>query len=307
MSPTTRAQLTIHACVVLWGFTAILGKAISLPALPLVWWRMTLVAGLLALTPRVWRGVRAMPRRLIVAYVAIGVVVAVHWLTFYAAIKASNASVGATCMALAPVFLAVIEPIVSRRPFEPRELLLGLAVVPGVALVVGGVTAEYRLGIVFGAISAALAALFGALNKRLATHGDPLAITWLELGAGALLVTALAPLLAGDAPAFVAPGARDLLMLLALAIGCTIIPFSLSLIALRHLSAFATTLAINLEPVYAVLLAIPLFGEDRELSVSFYLGVAIILGAVVLHPRLVARTRGASEGGGEGGRREMGG
>lgn len=289
MTPVARAQLQLHACVVLWGFTAILGKLISLPALPLVWWRMVLVAGLLALTPRVWRGARAMSGRLAIAYAAIGLVVALHWLTFYGAIKVSNASIGATCMALSPVFQAVLEPLVAGRRFDPRELGLGLAVVPGVALVVGGVDAGYRLGVLLGASSAALAALFAAFNKRLVLRGDPLAITGLELGAGALLVTALAPLLPHDGAAFVVPGARDLGLLLVLAIGCTIIPFSLSLVALRHLSAFAASLAINLEPVYAVVLAIPLLGEQRELSPTFYLGVAIILGAVLVHPRLARR------------------
>jgi drug/metabolite transporter (DMT)-like permease len=303
MNPAARAQLQIHLCVLLWGFTAILGRLISLPALPLVWWRMVLVAGLLAFLPRVWRGWRAMTARLAIAYAAIGVVVAAHWLTFYGAVKLSNASIAATCMALSPVFQAVIEPKVAGRRFDPRELLLGLAVVPGVALVTGGVSPAYREGIVVGAISAALASVFGAFNKRLVTRGDPLAITWLELGAGALVLTAAAPLLPHDgwwrwsagglawdeAATFLVPGGRDLALLLALSIGCTIVPFTLSLVALRHLSAFAATLVINLEPVYAILLAIPLLGEQRELSVSFYAGVAIILAAVFAYPRLSRR------------------
>lgn len=287
MTPTARAQLQIHACVVLWGFTAILGKLISLPALPLVWWRMTMVAGMLALTPRVWRGWRAMTPRLALAYAGIGLVVAAHWLTFYGAIKLANASVAATCMALAPVFQAVLEPLVAGSRFDPRELLLGVAVVPGVALVAGGVSPSYRTGIAVGALSAALAAVFSAFNKRLVLRGDPLAITGLELGAGALLLTVAAPFLPHEGAAFVVPDLRDFGLLAALAVGCTLIPFTLSLVALRHLSAFAATLAVNLEPVYAILLAIVLLGEQHELSARFYAGVAIILGAVLIYPRLV--------------------
>src|SRR5262245_26163010 len=101
MTPTTRAQLQIHFCVLLWGFTAILGKLISLPALPLVWWRMLIVVAVLALVPRVWRAWRAMPPRLIGAYAATGTIVALHWLTFYGAIKLANASVAVTCIATA--------------------------------------------------------------------------------------------------------------------------------------------------------------------------------------------------------------
>ena len=131
MSDRTCAQLQIHFCVLLWGFTAILGKLIALPALPLVWWRMLLVVAVLALLPRVWRGLRALTPRLALAYAGIGVLVALHWLTFYGAIKLANASVAATCIALAPVFTAAIEPWAAQRPFRLSELALGVAVILG--------------------------------------------------------------------------------------------------------------------------------------------------------------------------------
>ncbi|MCA0394710.1 MAG: DMT family transporter, partial [Proteobacteria bacterium] len=140
MTPHAKALWQIHLCVLLWGFTAILGKLITLPALPLVWWRMGLVVLALLLVPRVWRGLRALPPKLLLAYAGVGTLVALHWLTFYGAIKLANASVAATCMALATVFTALIEPMVARRRFSRRELVLGLAVLPGVALVVGGVS-----------------------------------------------------------------------------------------------------------------------------------------------------------------------
>jgi len=289
MTPTAKAQLQIHFCVMLWGFTAILGKLITLPALPLVWWRMLLVVVTLALLPSVWRGMRAMPPRLLLAYAGIGALVALHWLTFYGAIKLSNASVAATCIALAPAFTSVIEPWLARRPFSPRELAFGVAVLPGVALVVGGVPDGMRVGVAVGALSALLVALFGSLNKRLVEHGDPLTITAVELGAGTLLLTLLAPLMPLIFPAFagallVLPSLQDGVLLLVLALVCTLLPFALSLIALRHLSAYGVQLVTNLEPVYAILLAIVLLNEQRELTPLFYLGVAIILAAVFLHP-----------------------
>jgi len=133
-----KAHLQVHVCVLLWGFTAILGKLITLPALPLVWWRMLLVVLALAMLPAVWRGLGAMPARRRWAYAGIGALVSLHWLTFYGAIKLANASVAATCIALSPAFTALIEPWLARRPFDLRELLFGLATLPGVALVVGG-------------------------------------------------------------------------------------------------------------------------------------------------------------------------
>lgn len=296
-TPATRtAWLQIHFCVLLWGFTAILGKLITLPALPLVWWRMLLVAALLALLPRVWRGLRAMPARLRWAYAGAGVLVALHWLTFYAAIKLSNASVGATCMALATVFTALVEPWMTGKRLSKREVGLGIAVLPGVALVAGGVPDGMLIGVGVGAVSALLVAIFGSLNKRLVEHADALSVTALEMAAGVAAMTLLAPLsgllspeaFGGDP--FLLPDLRDGLYLLGLAIACTLVPFVLSLMALRHLSAFGAQLAINLEPVYAIALAMLLLGEQRELTPTFYLGVAIILGTVLIYP-LVVRPR----------------
>jgi drug/metabolite transporter (DMT)-like permease len=299
LTDTARAQLQIHFCVLLWGFTAILGKLITMPALPLVWWRMLLVVAALALVPRVWRGLRRMPARLLWSYAGIGVLVGLHWLTFYGAIKLANASVAATCIALATAFTAVVEPWLAKTRFKPRDLLLGLAVLPGVALVVGGVPDEMRMGIVVGAISALLVACFGSLNKRLVdsvgTNADPLTVTALELGAGTLALTLLAPLMPAIFPVFagpllVLPGGADAAYLLLLALGCTLLPFALSLVALRHMSAFSAQLAVNLEPVYAIVLAIVLLGEQHELAGMFYLGVAVILLAVFVHP-WISRTR----------------
>lgn len=296
MTDPTRALLQVHFCVLLWGFTAILGKLITMPALPLVWWRMLLVVAALALLPRVWRGLRTLPPRLAAGYAGVGVLVALHWLTFYGAIKLANASVAATCIALAPVFTAVIEPWVARRPFRPRELVLGVAVLPGVALVVGGVPDGMRAGVAVGALSALLVAVFGSLNKRLVNHADPLTVTAIELGAGTLALTALAPLMPLLLPAFAGdllalPGPRDGALLLLLALACTLLPFALALVALRHMSAYAVQLVTNLEPVYAIVLAALLLGEQHELSLQFYAGVVIILAAVFLDP-LLARRRG---------------
>jgi len=283
------AQFQIHFCVLLWGFTAILGKLISLPALALVRWRMLIVALALLFVPKVWRGLRAISPRLLLGYALVGFFVALHWLGFYASVKLANASVAATCIAIAPIFLAVIEPWVTRRKFRWHELWIGVGVVPGVALVVGGIPDEMRLGVLVGVVSAFFCALFGALNKRLVDHADPFTVTAIELGTGAVILWLIASIIPHEGSVFDLPNLHDAFFLAVLSIACTLVPFTLSLVALRHLSAFAVELAVNLEPVYAILLAIPLFGEQRDLDVSFYLGVAIIIGAVLIHPVLERR------------------
>ncbi len=309
MSPANRAWLQIHFCVILWGFTAIIGKAITLPALPLVWWRMTLVTAALMCVGRFWRGLAKLGPRLMATYAGIGVIVAMHWLTFYGAIKLSNASVAAACLALGPLFVAFVEPFVVKRRFDVRELLFGLAVIPGIALLAGGTPTGMRTGIAVGILSAFLVAIFASLNKRYVAEGDALSITGLEMGAGAVFLTLSASLFpASLVPAplnpmfgtvFVIPAAQDAGLLLVLALGCTLLPYALSLVALRHLSAFTSTLAVNMEPVYAIVLAIILLGEQRELDPVFYAGVAIIFLVVFSHP-LVAADHGPTSAGGSG-------
>jgi drug/metabolite transporter (DMT)-like permease len=289
MNPHRRALLELHICVVLWGFTAILGKLITLPAPALVWWRMLLVTLALACFPRVWRGLAKIPPRLIAVYAGIGAVVAVHWLTFYGSIKLANASVAATCMALAPAVTALIEPVLTGARFERHNLLLGLLVIPGVALVVGGIPGSMHLGFWVGVISAALASVYNLLNKRYLGHHDAMTVTWVELGAGFLVVAAIGPFMGPAGGSVVLPSVRDGAWLLVLAILCTLIPFAISLATLRHLSAFTAQLAINLEPVYAIGIAVLFLGEARELDGLFFLGVAIVIAAVFGHGWLQTR------------------
>jgi drug/metabolite transporter (DMT)-like permease len=289
MSPHRRALIELHCCVVLWGVTAILGKLITLPASQLVWWRMLLVTAALACFPRVWRALKLIPLREILTFAGVGAVVALHWLAFYGSVKLANASVAATTMALAPAVTALIEPAITGARFERHNLLLGILVIPGVALVVGGIPDSMHLGFWVGVLSAALAALYNALNKRHLGHHDAMAVTWLELGAGFLVVTAITVLAAPAGEAFLMPSVHDGAWLLVLAILCTLIPFAVALRTLRHLSAFTAQLAINLEPLYAIALAVLFLGEARELDGMFFLGVAIVLGAVFGHGWLQTR------------------
>jgi drug/metabolite transporter (DMT)-like permease len=251
---------------------------------------MLIVVAAAAAFPAFWRALRAMDARTVAIFSGIGVVVSLHWLTFYGAIKLSNASVAATCMAMTPVFTSFVEPWVTRSRFDPRDMLIGVAAIPGVALVVGGTPDGMRFGIAVGVLSAFFVAVFGSLNKRYVHEGEPLAVTGLELAAGTVFLTLVAWMVpqAGAMPTL--PGVHDAVLLAILALVCTLFPFWLSLIALKHLSAFSAQLAVSLEPVYAILLAIVLLGEQRELGVAFYLGVAIILGSVFAHTALKLRS-----------------
>lgn len=289
MTEKLRAYLSLHFCVFLWGFTAILGKLISLQALPLVWWRVLLCcATLWWVLPKAQ--LRGLPRRVIWQMLGVGAMVGVHWLCFYGAIKWSNASVAVASMATTSFFAALSEPVLLRQKVKWYELALGILILPGMALVVGNIDWSMRAGFAIGILGALLAAIFTALNKKMIEQKPPppsLPMSFFELSGGLLVTSAVLPFAVGANPALpVLPAGWDWLWLLILAWVCTLLPYYLTLQAMRHISAFATNLTINLEPVYGVLLAGLLFREDKDLAQGFYLGVFIILIAVFGHPFL---------------------
>jgi len=286
-----RAFWQVHFCVLLWGFTAILGKLITLPAQALVVWRMALVCVFLALLPKVWRGIAALSPKLILTYAGIGVIVALHWLTFYGSIKLSNASVAVSCLALGSIFAAMIEPLLTDKAWNRNEMFIGILAVPGVVLLVGGVPLSMHTGIIVGVISAFLTSLFAVLNKRYVHDAEPESVTFIEMSAGAIFLAIASMLYFGIDQTLIVPNSRDAILLLILAVACTLLPFILSLRALRHISAFTTQLALNLEPVYAIVIAALWLKEYEELTLQFYIGVSIILLAVFIQPAVLAIRR----------------
>jgi drug/metabolite transporter (DMT)-like permease len=168
-----------------------------------------------------------------------------------------------------------------RRPHERAELFLGVLAVPGVVLIVGGVPLQMRIGIVIGVVAALLSAIFTTLNKRFATNNDPFSITCIEMAAG-VVVLGIPAILSG----LTMPTPMDAVWLLVLAVACTLLPFVMWIQSLRYVSAFSTLLMLNLEPVYAILLAAVLFKEYEDLTPLFYIGTGIVLLTVLLQPHV---------------------
>lgn len=293
MDKKLRAYLYLHFCVFLWGFTAILGKLITLQALPLVWWRVLLCCAVLWwLIPRAQ--LRGLPRRVSGQMLFVGALVGLHWICFYGAIKLSNASIAVASMAVTSFFASLLEPVLLRKRVQWYEVGLGVFILPGMALVVGNIDLSMRAGFAVGILGALLAALFSVLNKRLidTAQPPPLAMSFVELFGGLAVCSLALPFALAYAPELrVAPEGWDWAWMLLLAGVCTLVPYYLTLIAMRHITAFAANLTINLEPVYGVVLAGLFFQEHQDLSPGFYLGVGIILAAVFSHPFLTKRFR----------------
>lgn len=293
MNPEKRAYLELHIAVLLFGFTAILGDLIQLSALVIVWWRVLLTSISLLFLVRVGRLYRSLPRRTIWQFMGIGVLIGLHWIAFYGSVKLSNASICLVCMATTSFFTSFLEPLLLRQRINPLEVGLGLLIIPGMALVVTGTDWSMMPGIVVGLISALLAATFAVLNKKMVHRADPMSITFLELSSAWLFITLLLPVayFGSSAPLQLQPTWADLGWLLVMALLCTTLAHVLALRALRHISAFAANLTINLEPVYGIALAWFVLNDRQELSPTFYVGVLLILGVVFLYPYLKKQLR----------------
>lgn len=293
MDNEKRAYLELHIAVFLFGFTAILGDLIQLSALAIVWWRVLITSVSLLFLIRGGQALRQLPWPTILQFMGIGMLVAIHWLAFYGSIKLANASIALICMATASFFTSVLEPLIMRQRVRWFEIMLGLAVIPGMALIVSSTDASMNTGILAGLAAALMAALFATLNKKLVGRSDEMSITFLELGSAWLFLSLILPvyLLRAESPAPLLPAPADWLYLIVLSLLCTTLAYVLALRSLRHLSAFASNLAINLEPVYGIVLAWFILKDHKELSAGFYLGVALILGAVFSYP-LVRRKFG---------------
>jgi len=284
LNTTQRAYLELHFAVLLFGFTAILGDLITLSALVLVWWRMGITTASIPLLTKIKARLSTLPRSLILRYMSIGVLVALHWICFFGSVKLANASISLICMATTSFFTALIEPLVFRRALKWDELSLGLLMIPGIMLIVNNTEGAMILGILVGLMSAFLASLFAVLNKQLVDEAEPLTITFLELGSGWLFLSLVLPcyFYFNQEMTFL-PQGYDWLWLIVLALLCTTLAYVLSLRALKHLSAFSSTLTINLEPVYGILLAWLLLDDAQELSPQFYVGCLLIIGAIFFH------------------------
>ena len=284
-----RLYLQLHLLVFLLATTAILGHLISLPAAGLVIWR-TIFASLGAMAWVIairrkspWPGWKAAS-----TFFGVGILVGLHWICFFGAIKLANVSICLAGLATISLFTAFTEPLLERRRVRPFEVVLGLLVVVGIALVAGFERGRL-LGLGVALLSAFLAAVFPVLNRRLVTTGgDPLVMVAWEMAGACVISLLLFPLVGGGVPLLAWQG-LDWLWLLLLGWVCTIFAHGFHIHLLRHLSAFTMSMAFNLEPIYGILAAALLFGEHKQLHPLFYVGLLTILAANVLHPLVLSR------------------
>ncbi|KAA3647382.1 MAG: EamA family transporter [Bacteroidetes bacterium] len=272
----------LQLVVLIFGFTAILGKLISLDSQALVWYRM-FFAFLSLIAYALIKGKKLqMPLQGFVWSILTGVVVAAHWIFFFEAIKQSNVSVTLAALSSASIFTAFLEPLFFKRRILPYEILLGLIVISGLYFIYQ-INEANEIGIILGLISAFLASLFTVINGKLIKKFDSTRISIYELLGGTIAISIY--LFFKDKLSLInfEMDTLDLFYLLILAIICTAFAFVASVEVMKELSPFTVSLSINLEPVYGIILAFLIFGEEEKMSFGFYIGTVLILLGIFLN------------------------
>ena len=289
------ATLHFHFIVVIFGFTAVLGALISIAAVPLVWYRMTLATFGLGIV--LWLRKHSFRISKTIAWVAVGsgVLIAFHWITFFGAVKISNVSITLSVLSSGAFLTSLLEPIFYRRKVIGYEVLFGALVIVGLVLVLGA-DATHIKGFFYAGISTFLAVFFTLLNGKFVTQTNPYILSFYELLVGALVVTVVLAAQGAFTASFFAITSQDLFWLAILAFVCTSYAFVVSIVVMRHLTPYSIMLGINMEPVYGIVLAYVIFGEKEAMPPSFYIGVLCILSAVVANGLLkLRRTKKAKQ------------
>jgi len=284
------STLHFHFIVIIFGFTAVLGALISISAIPLVWYRMTLATFGLGLV--LWLRKHSFRVSKTIAWVAIvsGILIAFHWITFFGAVKVSNVSITLSVLSSGAFLTSLLEPLFYKRKIIGYEVLFGLLVIVGLVLVLG-TDATHLMGFFYAGISTLLAVFFTLINGKYVAKTNPYILSFYELLVGALVVTVLLAAQGTLTASFFEISSQDLFWLAILAFVCTSYAFVVSIVVMRHLTPYSIMLGINMEPVYGIALAYVIFGEKETMPPSFYIGVMCILAAVLANGVLKLRRK----------------
>jgi drug/metabolite transporter (DMT)-like permease len=285
-----KSYLHLHLIVFIWGFTAILGALISLDALPLVWFRMIFAVGFISIYVYFKKISLKISTKTFIQFVFAGLIIALHWFTFFHAIKISNISITLACLSTGAFFVSLLEPILYGKKIVFYEVFFGLLVVAGLYIIFD-VEANYFWGMLTALTSAFLSALFAIINSKFIKTHDATVISFYELSGGVVFFTFLLLVSHSFSSDFFMLSPKDFMYLMVLSSVCTAYAFIASTSVMKFLSPYTVMLTINLEPIYGIILAVLIFEEKEEMCFEFYIGAFVILFTVLMNAVLKYRKK----------------
>lgn len=282
----SKHHLLLHLIVFIWGWSPILGKGITTDAMQLVWFRIAMTISMMALYLIYIKANPFVSLKKLLQLSVIGIIIAIHWLCFYGAIKVSNVSVTMAAFSTGTFFTAIVEPIIFKRRVVLYELFIGLIIIAAICIIFSA-EIEFGLGILYGALAAFTASLFSVFNGVLIQDkADPISspvLSFIELTTALIALSIFLGLGGGFTEEFFTIGQTNAFLLFLLAAVCTVYPFIASVDLMKHLTPYTINLTVNLEGVYGIILASLIFKENKDLSLTFYIGFLVILAAIFLN------------------------
>lgn len=275
-------NILLHLVVLIFGFTAIIGKFITVGSTILVWYRMLIAFAVIGVYLLFTKSSLKLKKNGTIKTLLTGVIIATHWIFFFEAIKQSTASVALAALSSASLFTSLLEPIFFKRKVQLYEILLGLVVIAGLYFIYE-VNPKNGIGILLGVIAAFLASTFTVINGKLIQTYDSQKISLYELFGGFLAISIYLLLSGFSNWQEFYLSTSDLMWLLVLAIICTAFAFVMSVEVMKELTPFTVSLTINLEPVYGIIMAFLIFGEEEKMSTGFYIGTLLILTTIFVN------------------------
>jgi drug/metabolite transporter (DMT)-like permease len=283
MQSEKKSLIILHLTVFIWGFTGILGKLITIDAVPMVWYRVLIATSTLFLWFICTKKNIKISKKQFTQFFLTGGIVAIHWIFFFHAIKVSTVSVTLVCLSSFTLFTAILEPLIKKQPILLADIIVGLIIILGIYLIFKFET-QYTLGIIFGLLAAFASSLFATINSTLIHKSEASIIGFYELVGGLFWITLYRLY---DGSLLNNPFNLTLNNWISLAILgtlCTSVAYVAGVSVMRNLSAFRVALITNLEPVYGIILAYIFFKNNEEMTTGFYIGATMILGTIFLYP-----------------------
>lgn len=290
-----QSVLHYHFIVFIFGFTSILGALISIEALPLVWYRMliaSIVLGFFLLFNK--KKTFLIAARHWWSLFLAGFLIALHWGAFFQAIKMVGISPTLAMLSSGALMTAVLEPLFYQRKFLLYELVFGLMALGGMLIIFNASPNDW-IGMFVALAATFLGVLFTLVNGKLIENNSSTAITFYEMTIGFFIISIYFLLSETMYKDFFVISSSDGLWLFLLGTVCTAYAITGAIAVMRELNPFTIMLIINMEPLYGILLALMIFGESELMSTGFYLGLIIILLAIISNSIIKFRDRFAQK------------
>ncbi|MCO6480508.1 MAG: EamA family transporter [Phaeodactylibacter sp.] len=270
-----RRLIEIHLAVLLFGLASLFGKWVALPAAIIVLGRVAFAVPALAAVLQLRGKSIVLNRKQDYLYLGLlGLLLAVHWVTFFESVKVSTVAVCLVSYSTFPFFTVFIEPLFFRERLSRRGLALSIIALAGVALVIP----EWRLGnnttlgVFWGVLSGLSFALLSVLNRKYVRTYSSLQVAFYQDLMAFLLLLPFWFILKPS------PSAADWWLLALLGVVFTAFSHTLFINGLKGVPARTASIIATLEPVYGVIAAAVLLGESPGLRIVA--GGVLIIGAM---------------------------